>query len=268
MRGVVVLEVTGRLSDAVQDLDWAIQLALAEGPRGVVCDLSGVLEDAEPAAVEVLATAGRHVRDWPGIPVAVACPDPRVREVLGAHHMGGQLIVTASVFSAVSMVLVTPTPVVAKLRLAPHPTAPRASRDFVTRTLLDWGLDRLILAANLLVSELVTNSTMQATTDIEVSISWNLRALRLAVRDNSPDFSRQAYTRWNLNGSRLTAVADLSHGFGFLPTADEGKVAWAVLNAAQPHPLTSRRSPDSATAPPQHPELADDSAAEASLRTV
>jgi len=215
----VVLEVTGRLSDAVQDLDWAIQLALAEGPRGV------------------------------------------------AHHMGGQLIVTASVFSAVSMVLVTPTPVVAKLRLAPHPTAPRASRDFVTRTLLDWGLDRLVLAANLVVSELVTNSTMHATTDIEVSISWNLRALRLAVRDNSPDLARQTYTRWNLNGSRLTAVADLSRGFGFLPIADEGKVAWAVLNAAQKQPLTSRRL-DSATAPPQHPEFTDAGPAETSPCTV
>jgi len=225
--------VTGRLSDVVQDLDWAIQLALAEGPRGVVCDLSGVLEGAEPAAVEVLATAGRHVRDWSGIPVAVACPDPRVRVALGAHRLGGRLIVTASVFSAVSMVLMTPTLVVAKLRLAPHPTAPRASRDFVTRTLLDWGLDQLTFAASLLVSELVTNSTMHATTDIEVSISWNLRALRLTVRDNSPALPHQPHTPWNLNGSRLTAVADLSRGFGFLPTADEGKVAWAVLNATQ-----------------------------------
>src|SRR5674476_221196 len=85
---VVVLEVAGRLSDGAEDLDRAIQLALAEGPRGVVCDLSAVFEGAGPAAVdgagpvavEVLASAGRHVRDWPGIPVAVACPDPRVRE--------------------------------------------------------------------------------------------------------------------------------------------------------------------------------------------
>ena len=89
IRQVVVLEVAGRLSDVVEDLDRAIQLALADGPRGVVCDLSAVLEGAEPVAVEVLATAGRHVRDWPGIPVAVACPDPRVREALRAHPWVG-----------------------------------------------------------------------------------------------------------------------------------------------------------------------------------
>lgn len=33
---------------------------------------------------------------------------------------------------------------------------------------------------------------------------------------------------WHLNRSRLAAVADLSRGFGFLPTADEGRVACAV----------------------------------------
>ena len=68
---VVVLEVAGRLSDVVEDLDLAIQLALADGPRGVACDLSAVFEGAQPGAVDVLATAGRHVRDWPAIPVAV-----------------------------------------------------------------------------------------------------------------------------------------------------------------------------------------------------
>src|ERR1039458_7969661 len=88
MRQAVVLEVTGRLRDVVEDLDHAIELALAEGPRGVVCDLAAVLEGAEPGAVDVLAGLGRHVRDWPGIPVAVACPDPQ----LAAHPVGGHLI--------------------------------------------------------------------------------------------------------------------------------------------------------------------------------
>jgi len=150
-RQVVILEVADRLSNVVEELDLAIQLALADGPRGVVCDLSAVFEGAEPAAVAVLATAVRHVRDWPGIPVAVACPDPRVRAALTAHPLGGHLIVTASVLSALSEVLATPAPVVEWLGLAPHPSAPRAARHFVTRTLLDWGLGRVISSASLVV---------------------------------------------------------------------------------------------------------------------
>jgi hypothetical protein len=108
IRQVVLLEVAGRLRDVVQDLDRAIQLALAETPRGIVCNLSGVLDGAEPGAVEVLATAGRHVRDWPSIPVAIACPDPQVRAALAAHPLGRQLLVTASMLPALSAVLETP----------------------------------------------------------------------------------------------------------------------------------------------------------------
>src|SRR5471030_1853484 len=158
---VVVLEVAGPLGDAVEDLDQAIQVALVDGPRGVVCDLSAVPEDAAPGAVEWLAMAGRHVRHWPAIPVAVACPNPHVREALSNHPLGRHLIVTASVAPVLSAVMATPIPDVHCLALTPHPTAPRASRDFVARTLLGWGLGPLVPAASLVVSELVTNSTIQ-----------------------------------------------------------------------------------------------------------
>jgi hypothetical protein len=230
--GVVVLEVAGRVRDVVEALDRAIQLALAEGPRGVVCDLSLVFEGAEADEVEMLVTAGRHVRDWPGIPVAVACPDPRVRAALRAHALGGHLIVTASTLPAVSAVLATPVPAVEWLQLAPHPTAPSASRAFVGRTLLDWGLGRLIPSVSLVVSELVTNSTVHAGTDIDLSVAWSLGALRLTVRDSSPDLPDQRYSPHDLHGRGLFVVASLSRAVGVLPTADGGKVVWAVLNAA------------------------------------
>ena len=230
---LVVLEVTGGLSDVVQELDRALQLALAEGPRGVVCDLSAVLEGAAPGAVEVLAAAGRHVRDWSGIPVAVACPDWRVRAALAAHPLGGHLMVTASLFSAVSAVLAAPTLAVQCLRLAPHPTAARASREFVTRTLLDWGLGRAIRFASLVVSELVTSSMIKVGTDIDLSVAWNQGALRLTVRDSCPSPPSQRHSPLGLHERGLTVVAGLSRAFGILPTADGGKVVWAVLEA--PH---------------------------------
>ena len=103
-----------------------------------------------------------------------AFPAPQVRESLAAHPVGGQLIVTASLFSAVSAVLATPALAVEWLHLAPHPTAPRASRDFVTRTLLDWRLGRVIRFASPVISELVMSSTVNAGTDVDVSVAWNL----------------------------------------------------------------------------------------------
>ena len=245
IRQVVLLEVEGRLGEVVQDLDRAIQLALAEGPRGVVCNLSGVLEGPEPGSVEVLATAGRHVRDWPAIPVAIACPDPEVRATLAAHPLGRHLIVTESMLPALSAVLETDTQTVERLRLAPHPTAPRASRDFVTRTLLDWHLGRVIRCANLAVTELVFSSIIHAGTDIEVSVAWSLGAIRLTVQDNSPSLpTRPPSATASDRGRHSLAVVDgLSRAFGVLPTFGGGKVVWAVLTAFQP------RHPQPATGP-------------------
>ena len=223
---------TGRLGDVIEDLDQAVQVALAEGHRGVVCDLSAVIEGADPGAVEMLATAGRHVRDWPGTPVAVACPDPQVQEALRVHPVGGHLIVTESMFSAVSAVLATPTLVVQWLRLAAYPTAPSVAREFVTRTLRDWQLDRISPFASLVVSELVASSSMGAGTDIDVTVTWNLGALRVTVGDHGPVLPGQRPVSLDLRGRGLTAVvAGRTRTFGVLPTADGGKVVWAVLEA-------------------------------------
>jgi hypothetical protein len=245
IRQVVVAEVAGRLRDVVLDLDYAIQMALAQGPRGVVCDLSAMLEGAEPVVVEVLATAGRHLRDWPGIPVALACPDPQVREALHAHPLGRHLIVTPSLLSAMTAVLATRTLTVHRKPMAPDPVAPLASRDFITRILLDWRLSPTIPFAGLVISELVANSTMDANTDMEVSITLDRGALRLTVRDHAPALPDQRLTNLDLRRRRLSVVAVLSRAFGVLPTADGGTLAWAVLEAHRPHLSTSNEMPSS-----------------------
>ena len=240
IRDVTIVGVSGRLEEVVQDLDQAIQRALGEEPRGVVCDLSAALEVDEPVAVEVLATVGRHVRDWPGIPVGVACPDRQVREALLAHRLGRHLIVAQSLFSVMSAVLATATLRVARLQLAPHPTAPRACRDFVTHTLHDLHLDPVVPFARLVVSEMVISSSVHAGTDIDLSVAWNLDALRLTVRDHGPALGGQQDSGVDLEGRGLTVVAGLSRAFGVLPAANGGKALWAVLDAPRRLSSTSR----------------------------
>ena len=228
---VTVLEVADPLNDVAEELDQAIQLALADWPRGVVCDLSAEPWDARPGSVEWLAIAGRHVRHWPGIPVAVACPNPRLRGALSNHPLGRHLIVSASMPSALSAVLATPVAAIEWLQLAPHPTAPRASRDFVARTLQGWGLDHLTPSAALVISELVTNSTMYAGSEIVVSVALGPSAVRLTVRDKSPDLPCPRKTRLGCHGRGLVIVAGFSRDFGVMPTAEGGKVVWAVIDA-------------------------------------
>ena len=91
---VIVLDVAGPLSDVVEELDHAIRLALAQGPRGVACDMTRVVEVSAPGALRRLASAGRHPRDWPGVPVAVTCLGRRGGQTLRTNPLGGHLMVT------------------------------------------------------------------------------------------------------------------------------------------------------------------------------
>jgi hypothetical protein len=231
IRQVSVVEVAGRLEDVGEDLDRAIQVGLAERARGVVCDLSAVSGVTGPSATDLLASAGRHVRDWPGIPVGVACPDPRLREALRAHPLGHHLIVTPSLLSAMTAVLATRVLTVERLRLAPDQAAPRLAREFLNRTLLRWRLGPIIPSASMVLSELVSNATMDASKDIDLSITWDHGALRLTVRDDGAELPRQPYSHLDSHGRRLSVVALLSRAFGALPTAGGGKVVWAVVDA-------------------------------------
>lgn len=249
MGRVVVLEVSGRLSDVVQELDERIQLALAGEPRGVVCDLSDVLEGNEPATLKMLATTGRHVREWPGIRVAVACKDPQVAEALHAHPLGAHLIVTQSLFKAMTAVLSNPTLDVQKLQLSPHPTSPRAARDFLTRTLLDWQLSRVIPVASLVVSELVDSSSIHAGTPIDLSVAWDQGRLRLTVADHAPAVPGQSHPNLHLDGRTQTVLSALTRGFGVLPTEGGGKVVWAVLEAPRQNPSHNNAMAGAAPAP-------------------
>jgi hypothetical protein len=257
IRQVAVVEVDGRLGDVAGDLDRAIQLALSGGPRGVVCDLSGLDEDPDQVAVGVLATAGRHVRDWPGVPLAVASADPRVRETLRAHPLGAHLIVSESMFMAVSSVLATHPAEIERLRLAAHPSAARASREFVTRTLLDWRLGSVIPFASTVVREIVLSSSANAGTEMELSVAWDKGALRLGVRDHGPALMGQQPSPLDLTGAGLTIVAGLSRAFGVMPASECGKVVWAVLDAPRPKLLTRHLQSGEASVAYDSPIFAD-----------
>lgn len=230
MRQVAVVEVAARLDDMVGELDLAIRLALAHGPRGVICDLSAMPGGAGPDSVEVLATAGRHVRHWPGIPVAVVCSDLAVREALSAHPLGRNLIVTDSLFIALRAVLATPYLMMQCLTLAPHPTAARAARNFVTRTLLDYKLDQISPNVCRVVSELVASSSVHSGSEMDLSVVWDRGFLRLTVRDHGPALPGQS-RHPDVQNRGLAVVSGLSLSCGVLPADDGGEVVWAVFEA-------------------------------------
>jgi hypothetical protein len=163
----------------------------------------------------------------------VASPDLRIRDALRAHPLGHHLIVTSSLLSAMTAVMATRVLTVERLRLAPDQAAPRVAREFLNSTLLRWRLGSIIPSASMVLSELVSNAAMDASKDIDVSITWDHGSLRLTVRDDGPELPRQPYSHLDSHGRRLSVVALLSRAFGALPTAGGGKVVWAVVDASQ-----------------------------------
>ena len=230
--GVVILAAAGRLSDLVDEMDQGARLALAGEPRAVVCDVTRAEELGAPGALRRLALNGRHPRDWPGCPVAVAGLDRARGDALRRKPLGSHLVVTTSLGRALAMVLRAGPLDATSLRLSPHPTAPRASRDFVSRTLLDWGLSRHLPSACLVVSELVTNAMTHAGTDIHLTLSEHRQALRVAVRDQSAGMPAQQREALKTHGRGLAIVAGLATAWGVLPHPDGGKVVWAVIDAS------------------------------------
>jgi hypothetical protein len=228
---VAVVTGVGLLEDVVDDLRRALLLALAEEPRAVVCDLTGVLDGRDADARLLLATMGQQVRDWPAVPLAVPCPDPALRRRLRQQPMSEYVLLRATRGQALAAVERIAAPTTVRLQLAPHATASRMARDFVSRTFLDWGLAQGIASACLVVSELVTNGLRHAVTDMDLALARHGGIVRLALRDHSDEPLRQPSSDLHSVGGRgLALIAACSRAWGVLPTAEGGKVVWAVLD--------------------------------------
>ncbi|MFE3859714.1 SpoIIE family protein phosphatase [Streptomyces goshikiensis] len=113
------------------------------------------------------------------------------------------------------------------------PAEVSAVRAAATRRLTDWGLEEQAFAAELMLSELVTNAVRYGTEPIQVRLILD-RTLICEVSDGSstaPHLRRAASTEEG--GRGLFLVAQLAHAWGTRYTP-HGKVIWAecALDAA------------------------------------
>ena len=227
---VTVLTVAGRLDVVAPELERRLLYALAEEPRGIVCDLSQVVDAVGSDSIGLLDSF-RETLAWPGTPVAMASPDAGVRSTLRRLTMTDHVMLRRSVDRAHADVAAWPAPSVVRSRLSPRATASREARDIANRACLDWGLRHEMASLSLVVSELVTNALLHASPGIDLSLAYHGTTLRLAVRDRS---SRGPLRREpgveQTTGRGLTLVESLVRTWGVLPTAAGGKVVWAVLD--------------------------------------
>ncbi|HEX7186596.1 MAG TPA: ATP-binding protein [Actinomycetes bacterium] len=232
LRGVSVVLAGGRLDDTGADLQQNVLQALADSPRAVLCDLGAVTAGSDAAVRDLVAGVGQQVQDWPAVPIAISCLEADLRHRLREEPLSRLLSVRATARLAMDSVAGAARPPSARLDLDAVPAASRHARDLARRTLLDWGMTQLFASAALVVSELVANAVVHAGTPLRVTLGRHDGAVRLAVRDGSPEPVRRRMPGFDReNGRGLYLVEACARAWGVLPTVQGGKVVWVVLGS-------------------------------------
>jgi anti-sigma regulatory factor (Ser/Thr protein kinase) len=228
---VLVLEVRGPLAEVADPAYLAVLLALAEEPAAVVCDVSGVTGPADPDAVALLASLGVEVEQWPGVPVAVVCPDRALREGLARRPDGRHLMIDLQRAPVLARLLARQPTSVVRVSLEADPRSAGAARGVVARACEEWGMAAVGASATLVVSELVTNALPHAGSDVGLTVARCGSWVRVAVRDASSERPQaQPVEPSRPRGRGLLLVATVADAWGVLPAGDGGKVVWAVLH--------------------------------------
>jgi PAS domain S-box-containing protein len=122
------------------------------------------------------------------------------------------------------------------LPLAATRDSARRARRFITEKLQSLGLADLVDAAQVAVSELVTNGVLHARTPLVVSVAEIRDGVRVGVRDGNAELPvPRDYGRDAITGRGLTLVAALTDSVGVEPDGD-GKTVWFTLTRSRVAP--------------------------------
>lgn len=128
-------------------------------------------------------------------------------------------------------------PLLAFLNLGAVLTAPACARAWTREILWEWRLTHLADTAELVVSEMITNSVnaSQALDSpvVRLILALDRSGLAVLVRDDHPGAPRRGHPgETDESGRGLLLVETLSTRFGWYPLEGGGKVTWAVLLGA------------------------------------
>ena len=119
--------------------------------------------------------------------------------------------------------------------LAPEPQSAPLARKAVRDVLGGSPLAGLVDAAELCVSELVTNAVLHAGTAIQLEVGYAASVVRLCVRDQSPNAPMLVrHTETASTGRGLAMVAAVADDWGVLQHNGRGKTVWCELREHSP----------------------------------
>src|SRR6476619_1589468 len=135
---ISLVDVHGPLPAVAGPAGEAVLAEWVESPAAVICDLSDVRGPADSPAVFRLALLGAHVRQWPGIPIGLICPDRDLREGLTRAAEGRHLDIAETGSAGWGELSAGAATATVRATLAPEPRSARTARDFVAQTCSEW----------------------------------------------------------------------------------------------------------------------------------
>ncbi len=151
--GTSVVRARGALVEVDRLACEAVLHLLAVGDGPVVCDLTRGHGAISPESTALLATPARHTRDWPGSPIAFACPPGHLSFHL-ARAGGPHVVVTHRVADAMTLLQNQPTVTAIHRRLPAIPrSAPVVARKMVARACDEWDRPTQLGPPGVIVSE-------------------------------------------------------------------------------------------------------------------
>jgi anti-sigma regulatory factor (Ser/Thr protein kinase) len=117
------------------------------------------------------------------------------------------------------------------MRFDPDIHAPHDVRTFVSDTVRGWGFADLADAAELLVSEVVTNVVLHAHTSGEATVAALPSGVRVSVRDGDPTLPEERNpTASTPDGRGLDIVGMMARRWGVDRAGPTDKVVWFELD--------------------------------------
>ena len=235
--GAVIAMVRGDLDRPGRPAFVAALTDLLLEHHGVVLDVSGLVPH-HSSVVQAFTEALTRTGGWPRACLALVGPDATLAVLLTASRVADEVPVYADTAHALSHLADRPRVVRVGWRFDVDPHAPGRARTYIRDLCRRWGLDGEIReAAEIVITELVTNAVEHATSPSVVEVERHDDAFRVAVRDY--DTGRTGHdvpeaTTWHApptsspRGRGLAMVAAVSHTWGVLRHPD-GKTVWAEM---------------------------------------
>ncbi|GAA4820669.1 hypothetical protein GCM10023201_02670 [Actinomycetospora corticicola] len=231
----VVVTVRGDLDRADRESFVHTLADLLRAHRGVVLEAAD-LRPRHASVVHALTEALDRTAGWPAACLAIVAPDPALAALLTGSGVARRIPVFPDVAEA--LVHLTDRPPLLRVwwRFTVDAHAPGRARTRVRETCTRWGVsDSVREAAEIVVTELVTNSVEHATSASVVEMEGRGPTLRMTVRDYGVGHRIPAADTWvapptsSPRGRGLAMVAAVSREWG-LQRHPDGTTIWSELD--------------------------------------